>query len=833
MISQYHLAHDDYTTILPVQIRLHKDRIQLIRNLLESMPGLYARRDLLVNLTSKLLGMDAESDRSKITLLCFMAMAALSSNDHQYAFTLCHEVIDLVKRARELDIDVSHEVSNIISQIAIIKEPRRLFLLSQALLLSSNDTFTSLILVWRNVLSEVSLSGAPEEITTSGKSQDTFILLENLRLSNMSSFPPQTVMISDMVHEFYKPVGSAVDNTYSSSFFNQDQPCILESNISFLRAQNSLRQLDGLSQDTGDYHSLSIAKELVNRDFPLAISYLFSSKMNNQTLLDFFNQLDPTPVHISLAAYFFSLKAVASVMGQTYCPITEADCLAIGVEELYARASTFFGSLEDQMEVAEALELMNIADIFGSMIKSSHSNQLLEILVTALGADLERLNSDERYRMTMILQLSHNVNSKTLNSAILLSEQYGIKSDELWASHFLWLFSTSNSTFSSVYDSTAQNTIQHFNAIIPILNQIHSSALQESNLKLAKIYQLLLDTNATSPFDVSQLNVRLSIINDLQRRALGIPFSRIIDSHQKLSEEYLRIWNDFGKSLGLIGFTSCLENWLKVKPLEFLSESFSQIENVPTLESAVVSMVIRSYVYSVCEDENSIRVALDEVHEAFRILLPEDLISLTHFLITAMNFSINTRIVILEKVKKQLGDYGDLKPLEEHVSFILNLQNLSHPLSGERIPATSIKIFDESFGKIEKTKDEIKSLLITGSSVQLVEYVCESFGLNSMSIISKIVTDALSEHDFNALRIVVESISKENQTSSELKFGEEDGWKIDDDLLLESSPEIESLPNISQSIQRILELYSLDEKSDSSFMLKVMELLKNVNFHAS
>ena len=280
LVFVHHIQYDAYTSIMPIQVRLHKDRVMLLRNLLEKKPELYKNRDLLFSLSSQLVGVErASSPRSQYLIHLFTAQAALRSESYEDALAILLSLIEKNFDPRSLNDTESALVWKTIEQLALSpfrNTKGKLALLSVAATNCEASHVSSLLVTWRQLLvcSEMdeykSLGGKPLSAAHS------ILKEEEKRLFNsdiQDTGSPSTV--SQNCHDFYRPVGSPLHDESPYSTQNHSAGLKEIANGSTLFYLESL--LFQLDQDTIPF-PISLFPNLLGHDIPSALSHLLVSR---------------------------------------------------------------------------------------------------------------------------------------------------------------------------------------------------------------------------------------------------------------------------------------------------------------------------------------------------------------------------------------------------------------------------------------------------------------------------------------------------------------------------------------------------------------------------
>jgi hypothetical protein len=276
LITKYQLAVDNYTRIMPIQIRLHEDRLKIFEPLLTSNSELYSKKSIVYDLATKLLGDGVNFPRTKALLSIWTARAALKCENDGVAYHLCLESLSILETHRNLIAEILPEILEILPQIGTNSKDfmGNLCLSAKTLIASSTSSLPEVIDHWRKSLCQLSLDGSFPYVGNIGSEalyqsvQDRGLLIPRVDI----------VEEPEKVQDFFKPLGSSIGATYFHKSEFEGQPCLLKSALDCLKLQNSIRSLrqGNFPHKIQHDHSFAIAKELFAVDSRLYTAYLLS-----------------------------------------------------------------------------------------------------------------------------------------------------------------------------------------------------------------------------------------------------------------------------------------------------------------------------------------------------------------------------------------------------------------------------------------------------------------------------------------------------------------------------------------------------------------------------
>ncbi|KAJ3036702.1 hypothetical protein HDV00_002462 [Rhizophlyctis rosea] len=283
--------------ILPIQIRLHPDRLSLIRHVLGTHPRAYRQTDEMIDLGKKLLGPKFKiEDETLVRAMC--ADSAMDAHDTTFALVTCEEMIrrsrageggvGTLVRGRSLSWGEggvekveSAEGEEVVWKVCVRvakggagETSRRERVLGHALRLCGNGKVEEIVGVWKDVEREGVEKTERKDLGVGGG--------------------------EGAVHEFYAEIGSSGVGTYGFDAAGLGSAEIMVRE----------KVLDG--QPMTEDNLIALAKEAVNWDEVMAVGYLL--ELSDETRAkSFFDALSASPHSEALASYYYSLRALMHV----------------------------------------------------------------------------------------------------------------------------------------------------------------------------------------------------------------------------------------------------------------------------------------------------------------------------------------------------------------------------------------------------------------------------------------------------------------------------------------------------------------------------------------
>lgn len=159
LIYEYKVQDRPGITIMPIQIRQSKNRLELISKLIFTKRDMYHRHEQVLDLVRKLgYGDDL---LAKVKALAMLANAALVEEDYIESYKLCQITVDAAQNQKtagksksynnEIDEAAWHICLNLGKVEAFDDINRRLDVLSMAMTLSPAENIRDVLIVWRKL----------------------------------------------------------------------------------------------------------------------------------------------------------------------------------------------------------------------------------------------------------------------------------------------------------------------------------------------------------------------------------------------------------------------------------------------------------------------------------------------------------------------------------------------------------------------------------------------------------------------------------------------------------------------------------------------------------
>ncbi|KAI8976732.1 secretory pathway protein Sec39-domain-containing protein [Pilobolus umbonatus] len=157
LISEYRVQDRPGYTLMPIQVRQCKDRLEFIPKLINARREIYRRHDDVLELVRKLGFQD--NLLAKVKALSMLAGAALVDEDYLESYKLCQITVEAAQNKSSIHSDENNEIDQCAFQICLNLGKmdsfndisRRLDVLSMAMSLCPVENIRDVLTVWRKL----------------------------------------------------------------------------------------------------------------------------------------------------------------------------------------------------------------------------------------------------------------------------------------------------------------------------------------------------------------------------------------------------------------------------------------------------------------------------------------------------------------------------------------------------------------------------------------------------------------------------------------------------------------------------------------------------------
>ncbi len=284
LVSKYQIRDETDQLLMPIQIRLEKQKFRFVKLLLAQQPSLYKQGNIISSIASKLEGFDiggvSHHELSTLTMI-WMAGAALACDDLQEAYKKAYDSLQSKKLSPYLFDEVWKLVEQLCKSPKYTDVQQKAHLISLAASLADDEKKPTVIKIWRQISSRIPFSKFPDLLDATP--QTAFEMVEQMRKfhAEMVEYP---VSMTQSTHPFYQRLGSEVyqpsDNIMGGLELDGNWPCLL--------AETFLIQTGQVSHECTTSHSLLMASALFGHDVPAAILFLLDIEVPFNLILGYF-----------------------------------------------------------------------------------------------------------------------------------------------------------------------------------------------------------------------------------------------------------------------------------------------------------------------------------------------------------------------------------------------------------------------------------------------------------------------------------------------------------------------------------------------------------------
>ncbi|KNC97239.1 uncharacterized protein SPPG_07625 [Spizellomyces punctatus DAOM BR117] len=349
LTTRYNITLDpkEDILILPIQIRLHPDRLQLIQQILRRYPDAYNSAPSLLELTKMLLG--EQYNRSvEVRAQAMIATAALEAKSYETAYQICEDLIRGMGEARSIDPLVAEAVCKVCMALGNVAEwpdlKKRMKVVGHALALCPTEKMVEGLALWRSLESEKTALDAVNRVPgiksapsllgrldgTSEMGSESWIFsvekaIGELERQLLAFEDPGHLQATAKIktlprHPFYQnlqnvdslkayPGGELAGSTIQGG--------LLEALMRLRSAHGTfaagMTQLDDNGEWIKDEDLLSYSAEIYASDAVLAFNCLLHQQEDHKAG-EFFDGLPPSPANDLLACYYYAHKTFSRTL---------------------------------------------------------------------------------------------------------------------------------------------------------------------------------------------------------------------------------------------------------------------------------------------------------------------------------------------------------------------------------------------------------------------------------------------------------------------------------------------------------------------------------------
>ncbi|RKO90215.1 secretory pathway protein Sec39-domain-containing protein, partial [Blyttiomyces helicus] len=452
--------------ILPVQIRVHPDRLLLVRAALQRHAKAYSTPGTILDLSRKLLG-DEWTGSSSARVKAMIAEAAVDAGDVAVAVATCSEIVASGVGGEAGD-DVWTACVRVGSCAAISDLAARARIVGYALAICPADRVPDVLDLWRRIECEQIAADAAKagradapagvvgrrEGRTGAPVFDLHRAIDDIRRRVLGCEDEEDTSEADVEpgcefsrHGFYSGEGKgyAIDGGEDIS----PKRVLLETlwRLEAVRCSGGDGGpgcIDGAGMTNAEI--VELAREVYQTDAVLATGYLLSL-VEDAEAAPFFASLPASPTLEQLACYYFSLQAIHHLLPLDD-PETAPRLAHLPAAEIIRAVSTLHAPIEPLPDADPDVELalsraslsLASASAHARLMRDKRQERLMAGLNERVDVDRERFEADEAYRKDVVLRLAWTDKDEQMEEAFGVAAQFDVPVEELVLSHVGWLF---------------------------------------------------------------------------------------------------------------------------------------------------------------------------------------------------------------------------------------------------------------------------------------------------------------------------------------------------------------------------------------------------------
>ncbi|KAI9331953.1 secretory pathway protein Sec39-domain-containing protein [Obelidium mucronatum] len=529
-------------------------------------------------------------------------------------------------------------------------------------------------------------------------------------------------------------------------------------NISFVQGCKSAferRRGGSIGVNAGGFEDdsllLTLAQEYFRAgDIEIALLVLLDIQ-DDSFLQDFFNSLKPNRINDLLAVYMYSLRvflflvpaaerwdALPGLLDVVPVDLIKAIDSDVIREKVYASG-----------EDSPSFLALQAAVMYSSRTKSSHSNKVIELIISATNCDEALFQSDESYRKEVLLSIAKKFNeSSLLNDVLAACDGLGVPSSLLALEHICWLFSAKNVSTEVIRHSLTEfGDLLGEDEIGKLCGMKTAVVASENGPKIALFYSYLGHRFSQQSEIAEQLNARNTMIQLMASNHSGI-FLESITLDQVISHNYVgnELLVEFyqailANNISLAAFLDISQLLPRMRYLTFLSifpdeHYFLQDKHVNTMDIKEILTYLsdplieqkleiiefedqdESVTYSDFSEVSALMdfISVDKIPRIQEIYLvgPE-----------AVFAPIELRQKLAIKCKQRLANNAEFDPVVRHLQLIEDLHRIEDKSNNETVPFERIHQFDAAFLEFNENIILCMKMVISGASPSIINKVCQ------------------------------------------------------------------------------------------------------------
>ncbi|KAJ3163599.1 hypothetical protein HDU86_000182 [Geranomyces michiganensis] len=780
---RYNGVSDNDEPILPIQLRLHKNRLYFIQRVLERDPSAHRSREALLDVTRKVLREQYTATR-KCLAQALIASAALRDGDWDAAYNMCAELIASTEATTApQDTEVVDAICDIClklgSTTASDDLEKRMNMVGHALVRCPASQMSKTLALWTSLESEkiaINALTAPgdktlDEILTRVAGIDSSeenwefdidkaideIERQALAFDDREDCQVNTGDFENGVlprSRFYSGVDDGSNTTPNAGEADQWQ------RLKKITLQTLLRLTEAaalaVDSDIGhekpdfndlDFVPLDLAGVSFKQDAMSAIGYLLSAK-KGESGEAFFANLPSSPSTELLACYYYLLRGLKEVVLVENPEAVDqlhscAPAEAVGKITELAQHCDAQSTLPDCAKAA-----IDLAARHAQQCRVKAEEHKLRSLYDQATVDVTRFETNAGYRAEVVLRMAETMDEDALAKCYALAEQVQIPESKVLTTHIIWAFKECENLqalqddMSRLASQIAAHPSELFRALVDTHEQIDGKA----HGKLLELYTLMLAVVPTTDIEVAKsLQARRSILQAFDRFPVfkTIDLLGLIKSREKGTEQFLHEISELRLQsfAELQYFTNLLPRILSLEAIAVFQEKSTQNSLdakvvVSQLNAKYAADRVPSVPWEYLE-EQKVALLVSEIMMALDPLLPGDLLATTVSMTIGesaigipvalrRDLAARARVVASQLYARGLQEsmsvLDTITSVNRHLSMIVEIGEIVDDTSSEVMAPERVQQFDLCYGQPPAQFASIAMRMIISATSPLIIY---------------------------------------------------------------------------------------------------------------
>ncbi|KAJ3132279.1 hypothetical protein HDU90_007471 [Geranomyces variabilis] len=783
LTMRYNGVSDNGEPILPIQIRLHNNRLHFIEQVLERDPSAHRSREALLEVTRKLLR-EQYTPTQKCLAQALIASAALRDGDWDAAYNMCAELIASTEDpAAPHGAEVVDAICDICLKLGSTTASddlgKRINMVGHALVRCPASKMSTTLALWTSLESE---KIAIDTLTAAGDKTYDEILAQVGRTDGATGkweFDIDKAIdeVERLALAYDHLEDSQVSATHAAkqglarpSFYSRlgdwnDLVTIAQGEdesetFATIALQTLLRLTEAaavaVDNDIGietpnyndlDFVPLDLAGLMFKRDAMLAVGYLLSAS-RGESAKQFFGDLPSSPTVELLACYYYLLRGLQDmVLAENPEALDQLHSCAPA--EIVGKITDLARHCDSRLPVCDSAKAaIALAARHAQQYRAKEEEEKLRALYDQTTVDVTQFETNVEYRTNVVLRMAETLDETALGKCFTLAEQVQIPGSKVLATHISWVFKECDDlqALQSDISRLSKRIATHPSDVLEALLSAHEHIDGKAHGKLVELYTLMLEIlPATEPAMMEGVEARRSILQALDRFSVleTMDLPSLLKSRAKGVDQFLaEIGRVRLQSLAeLQHVTHLLPKILSVKAIPALQEepyphSLEINEVISHLHAKYATDRMPSVPWEYLE-EQKVAALISEIMVVLDTLLAQDLLALTLSMtigesaigipaafrrdLAARAQLVASRFQVSESEESREA-LETIEKINRHLSMVVNIAEIVDKTSGEVMAPERVQQFDLCYGQPPKQFASIAMRMIISATAPAIIY---------------------------------------------------------------------------------------------------------------